>query len=128
MDNVRLEDFISRFERLEQDIADGKIRSDKSMAEARVAISEVKELVSEYEESLKAEFRNLEVKVTALDRDVIEQKSLYSNIAYKLDLMDKRIGKLETAESDARNSQEALLEKIALAVIGGIITYIVSTL
>lgn len=126
MEKLHLNYFIKRFNALEAEVQSGAIKTDEGLEELKKSVKEIRKMVSDYEDNLGSAIDELEDRVIAFDKALVEQKTLYETIIYRLDHMNQRISELETMDTKTRDKRNDLYEKIFMAIIGGLITYLFS--
>ena len=99
-----------------------------SLKEIKSSVNELKELTHELKEKGTVSNEALTRSLNTIDREVAVQDEKIANVLFQISTIDKRIQDLECGAVKSQDSMRALVDKIIMAVIGGVLTYLFNLL
>lgn len=122
------QDIYRRLRGLEEKIQSGELAKDDTYKTILETIRELKDAYAELEKSGDSTHRDMINSITVLDKDMAIQAEKQSNVFYQLSQLEKRIEVLENKGDKTNDNLRGLLEKVFMAIIGGLVTYVFSML
>lgn len=113
-----------RLDELSNKVQSGELSSKDAKTETRESIDSLKKI---YEDvmSLNTDTRNV---ISSLDKEQAIQSEKNTHIFYQLGQLEKRVEELERHDDKSSDNMRGLIEKVFMAVIGGLVAYVFSML
>lgn len=127
MDN-RINELYNEIKNLEQRINKGEQTTDRSIEDLKNTVEELQKLTKEIQDVDIANHTKLNENFVAIDKEISVQGEKLANIYHQLGQIERRVKDLEKDDDRAVERSRSIIDRIVIAIIGGLVTYIFGTL